>query len=69
MITQANSAIIRNTYTSNFNDNKDVKNRTSVNISKQGDTSRVEQLKDAIDSGEYRVDLQALSQKIAEELL
>ena len=69
MITQANSAIIRNTYTSNFNDNKDVKNRTSVSISKQGDTSRVEQLKDAIDSGEYRVDLQALSQKIAEELL
>jgi anti-sigma28 factor (negative regulator of flagellin synthesis) len=69
MITQVNSAIIRNTYTSNFNDSKNVKNKTGVSISKQGDTSRVEQLKDAIDSGEYRVDLQALSQKIAEELL
>ena len=69
MITQTNNTIIRNAYTNNFNDNKDVKTKTSVSISKQGDTSRVEQLKDAIDSGEYRIDLQALSQKIAQELL
>ena len=69
MITQTNSAMIRNTYTSSFSDNKDMKARTSVNVTKQGDTSKVEQLKDAINSGEYRIDLQALSQKIADELL
>ena len=69
MITQTNSAMIRNTYTNNFNDSKDVKTKASVNISKQGDTSKVEQLKEAINSGEYRIDLQTLSQKIADELL
>jgi len=69
MITQTNSAMIRNAYTNNFNDSKDVKTKASVNITKQGDTSKVEQLKEAINSGEYRIDLQTLSQKIADELL
>jgi len=69
MITQTNSAMIRNTYTNNFNDSKDIKTKSSVSISKQGDTSKVEQIKDAINSGEYKIDLQALSEKITEELL
>ncbi|MEA2092190.1 MAG: flagellar biosynthesis anti-sigma factor FlgM, partial [Campylobacterota bacterium] len=37
--------------------------------SKQGDTSKVEQVKEALESGEYKINLEALSQKIAEELL
>ena len=69
MITQTNNAMIRNTYSSSLTDSKDVKSRASMNITKQGDTSKVEQLKEAINSGEYRIDLQALSQKIADELL
>jgi len=72
MITQTNSSIIRNTYSNAFSETKDaksVKDRGSLNITKQGDTSKVEQLKEAIDSGEYQIDLQALSEKIAEELL
>jgi len=69
MITQTNNAMIRNTYSSNLTDSKDVKSRASMNITKQGDTSKVEQLKEAINSGEYRIDLQSLSQKIADELL
>jgi len=69
MITQTNSTMIRNTYSNNFNDSKDVRAKASTTISKQGDTSKVEQLKEAINSGEYQVDLRALSEKIAEELL
>ncbi len=69
MITQINSTMIHNTYSSNSTDSKDLKTRASVSISKQGDTSKVEQLKEAINSGEYRINLQALSEKIAEELL
>ncbi|MEO1954639.1 MAG: flagellar biosynthesis anti-sigma factor FlgM [Campylobacterales bacterium] len=69
MITQTNSAIIRNTYSNSFSDSKDVKAKDGISISKQGDTSKVEKLKEAINSGEYQVDLQALSEKISEELL
>lgn len=52
---------------SNLETKESVKN--SVNVSKQGDTSRVEELKEAINSGKYRVDLKLLSEKIADELL
>jgi anti-sigma28 factor (negative regulator of flagellin synthesis) len=69
MITQTNSAIIRNTYSNSFNNAKDIKAKDGISISKQGDTSKVEKLKEAINSGEYQVDLQALSEKISEELL
>lgn len=67
MISQLNSAAIRNSYQSAFGESKEAK--ATSNISKQGDTSKIEQLKEAVSSGEYKVDLQALSKKIAEELL
>jgi len=35
----------------------------------QGDMSKVEKIKESLASGEYKVDLQALSEKIADELL
>ena len=41
----------------------------ATNVSKQGDTSRIEQIKAEIEKGEYRVDLQALAEKIADELM
>jgi len=69
MISQTNSSLIRNAYASSLGESKEVKQSKSTTISQQGDTSRVEQLKDAINSGEYKVDLEALSNKIAEELL
>jgi anti-sigma28 factor (negative regulator of flagellin synthesis) len=43
--------------------------KQGVSISSQGDTSKVQQIKNAIESGEYQINLQALSEKIAEELL
>ena len=40
-----------------------------VSISSQGDTSKVQQIKNAIESGEYQINLQALSELISEELM
>ncbi len=69
MISQMNSANIRNAYANSLGEPKDVKQKDSTNITKQGDTSKIEKLKEAIESGDYKVDLQALSEKIAEELM
>jgi len=68
MISQVNSSTLRSAYASNFGESKEA-NKTSTNITKQGDTSKVEQIKEALESGEYKINLEALSQKIAEELL
>ena len=69
MISQINSSVIRNAYGSSFAEPKEVKQKAETHVSKQGDMSKVERLKEAVDAGEYKVDLQALSQRIAEELL
>jgi len=69
MISQTNSSAIRSLQASNLSESKDAKQVKSTKISSQGDTSRVEQIKEALASGEYKIDLEALSQKIADELL
>jgi len=75
MITNTTSTMIRNAYGSSLNQGTEIKNSKEVNrssnvvVSQQGDKSKVDQIKDAIASGEYKVDLEALSQKIADELL
>ena len=68
MISQLNSSTLRSAYASNFGETK-VADKATTNITKQGDTSKVEQIKEALDSGEYKINLEALSQKIAQELL
>ena len=68
MISQLNSGSIRSAYASNSGESKEVSQK-STNVSKQGDTSKVDQIKEALESGEYKVNIQALSEKIAEELL
>ena len=68
MISQVNSSAVRSAYASNFGETKEA-NKVVTNVSKQGDTSRVEQIKESVSSGEYKVNLEALSQKIADELL
>ncbi len=68
MISQVNSSAIRNAYASNFGGSKEA-SKTATNVTKQGDTSKVEQIKMALESGEYKINLEALSKKIAEELL
>lgn len=66
MISQTNSSTIRSAYANNLTEAKQVKPTV---ISQQGDKSKVEEIKEALNSGEYKVDLDALSSKIADELL
>ena len=68
MISQANSANVRTAYTNNSSDNKEVSKKATT-VSAQGDLSKVDQIKEALESGEYKINLQALSEKIADELL
>jgi flagellar biosynthesis anti-sigma factor FlgM len=64
MISQVNASVANISYqeaTKNIHKNN--------NVTKQGDTSKIEQIKSEIEKGEYRVDLQALAEKIADELI
>jgi anti-sigma28 factor (negative regulator of flagellin synthesis) len=72
MISQVKSAVV-GAYTNNANEAKRPlkadSQKVSPSISSQGDTSKVDQIKNAMQSGEYKVNLEALSQRIADELL
>lgn len=67
MISQLNSSVIRNTYSSNIGEVRDTSSK--VNVSKQGDMSKIERIKESLESGEYKINIQALSEKIADGLL
>lgn len=69
MISQLNSAAVRDAYANSLSETKEAQKKENANISKQGDTSKIEKIKESIESGEYKVNLQALSEKIADELL
>lgn len=69
MISQVNSAMVRNAYAGNIGEGKEVSQKEKMGVSKQGDTSKVDQIKEAIESGQYKINLHTLSQKIAEALL
>lgn len=66
MISKVGSPAIRNTYQEN--EAKEA-SKVSTSVSKQGDTSKVEQLKSSIENGEYQLDLKALAKRIADEIL
>lgn len=69
MISQVNSSAVRSAYPSNSTDTKETNRKESTQVNKQGDLSKVDQIKEALAAGEYKIDLQALSEKIADELL
>ncbi len=69
MISQTNGSAIRTAYANNFGESKEAKETSKATVSQQGDTSKIEQIKESLASGEYKVDLEALSKKIADELL
>lgn len=69
MISQVNQAGVRTAYTNSLGEGKEVSKKSSATVSQQGDTSKVERIKEALESGEYKINLQALSEKIAEELM
>jgi anti-sigma28 factor (negative regulator of flagellin synthesis) len=69
MISQVNGSALRSTYIDSSNETKESSKNSSANISKQGDTSKVDKIRASLESGEYKIDIQALSEKIAQELL
>ncbi len=67
MISSLNNSVVRTAYAST--DNKEISKKDTTNVSSQGNLSKVDQIKEALESGEYKINLQALSEKIADELL
>ena len=66
MISKVGSPAIRNTQQDN---EAKTASKAPRAVDKQGDTSKIEQIKDSIANGEYQLDLKALAQKIGEEIL
>ncbi len=69
MILQTNGSSLSPAYGSNSVGVKGSRMGAGMTVSKQGDTAKVDSLRESIESGEYKVDLAALSRKIADELL
>lgn len=67
MISSINGSLIRGAYQETTLKSKE-QERSSQTVSKQGDTSRIDELKVLVEKGEYRVDIEALAKRIAHEL-
>jgi len=66
MISQTNNTAIRSAYPSKAHEAQETKKNEKAT---QNESSRVDQLKESINSGEYKVNIQATAQKMAESLL
>ena len=67
MIASVSSPLTRGAYQEVSIKNKE-QNKSAQPIMKQGDTSRIEELKASYEKGEYRVDIESLAKRIALEL-
>lgn len=67
MISSVNSSLIKGAYQEASLKTKE-QDKPAQSITKQGDTSRIEELKTSIEKGEYRVDIEELAKRIAQEL-
>lgn len=63
MISSLNSSLLRGAYQDVSIKPKEQEKMTQT-VAKQGDISRVDELKASIENGEYRVDIEALAQRI-----
>lgn len=68
MISQVNSSMVGSAYANNSTVNTEKKQASSLTTSSQNE-SKIDKIKESIGSGEYKVDLSALSKKMADELL
>jgi len=68
MISKVNNSVVGSAYTNNALLNTQKKENALATATDQKG-SKLEQIKESIDSGNYKVDLSALSKKMAEELL
>ena len=69
MISNINGSAVRGAYANSLNDNKEIKANAKLSASEDGSKNKIEKLKEAIEAGEYKVDLSALATKMADELL
>ena len=69
MISQVNGAAIRSAYQNGETQTKTERKSQGVEVTKQGDSSKVDTIKEAIEKGEYRINLEALARKIADDLM
>lgn len=69
MISKINPAVVRNTYQNNSDAQNRVNKGSSTTVKEQGDTSKVEAIKASIEEGSYKIDLDALAEKIADGLI
>lgn len=67
MISSVNGSLIRGAYQETTLKSKE-QEKSAHTVTKQGDTSRIDELKASIEKGEYRVDIEALAKRIAHEL-
>ena len=66
MISHVNGSVAQSVYANNTSETKTNKNVGTQNAK---DTDKVEQLKEAIDSGKYKIDIPIVAEKMADELL
>ena len=69
MISQLNSSAVGGAYSNNIGDSKEVKQATKSEKASSVEQTKVEQLKESINSGAYKVNLQAVAEKMAQDLL
>lgn len=67
MISTLNGSLARGVY-QDMNTKPKEQEKSVQTVAKQGDTSRVEELRTSIANGEYRVNIEALAKRIAQEL-
>ncbi len=69
MISRVNNSVVSSAYAKNTTSATQKKESASATVAEQKNGSKLEELKESIDSGSYKVDLSALSKKMADELL
>jgi anti-sigma28 factor (negative regulator of flagellin synthesis) len=67
MISSVNGSLLKATYQEPAVKGKE-QEKSAQSVTKQGDTSRIEELKASIEKGEYRVNIEELAKRIAQEL-
>ena len=67
MIAKTTNSALHAAYQSKMQETKTTKQNTQTTT--QSESSKVDKLKESIDSGEYKVDMQATAEKMAESLL
>ena len=66
MISKTNNLMLRTAYPTKLSEAKEQK---PTALSSQKEVSKLDQLKESIDSGEYKVNIQTLAQRMADSLL